>query len=49
MLSEYRPIRVLIKEIKGTTGALSSLITRMSGVVILFVVLGVIVSQIMFN
>lgn len=49
MLNEYQSIKVLINEIKGTTGALSGLLTRMSGVVILFVVLGVIVSQIMFN
>jgi hypothetical protein len=49
MLNEYQPIKVLVKEIKGTTGALSYLITKMSGVVILFVVLGVLVSQIMFN
>ena len=49
MSDEYQSIEVLIDEIKETTGALSGFLSRMSGVVILFVVLGVIFSQIMFK
>lgn len=49
MLDEYQPVEALIDEIKGTTGVLSSLLSRISGLVILFVVLGVIVSQIVLK
>ena len=49
MLNEYQPVEALIDKIKGTTGVLSSLLSRISGLVILFVVLGLIVSQIVFK
>ena len=49
MLNEYKPVEALIDEIKGTTGVLSGLLSRISGLVILFVILGVIASQIMFK
>lgn len=45
MVNEYQPIKALVNEIKGTTGTLSGLLARISGLVILFVVLGAIVSQ----
>jgi len=45
MLNEFQSIEALINEIKGTTGALSGFLSRISGLVILFVLLGVIVSQ----
>ena len=49
MLDEYQPVEALIDKIKGTTGVLSSLLSRISGLVILFVVLGVIASEIIFK
>ncbi len=49
MSNEYRSIEALIDEIKGTTGLLSGLLSRISGLVILFVVLGVIASEIIFK
>jgi hypothetical protein len=49
MLNEYQPVEALIDKIKGTTGVLSSLLSRISGLVILFVVLGVIISQIVLK
>jgi hypothetical protein len=49
MLDEYQPVEALIDEIKGATGVLSGLLSRISGLVILFVVLGVIASQIIFK
>jgi len=45
MLDVYQPIKTLIDDIKGTTGSLSGFLTRISGLVILFVVLGAIVSK----
>ena len=49
MLDEYQPVEALIDKIKGTSGVLSSILSRISGLVILFVVLGVIVSQIVLK
>ena len=49
MLNEYQPVEALIDKIKETTGVLSSLLSRISGLVILFVVLGVIISQIVLK
>jgi hypothetical protein len=49
MLNEHQPVEALIDKIKGTTGVLSSLLSGISGLVILFVILGVIVSQIVFK
>jgi hypothetical protein len=49
MLNEYQSIEALVDKIKGTTGVLSGLLSRISGLVILFVVLGVIASQIMLK
>ena len=49
MLDKYQPVEALINKIKGTTGALSGLLSRISGLVIFFVVLGVIASRIMLK
>ena len=49
MLDVYQPIKALIDDIKGTTGTLSGLLARISGLVIFFIVLGAIASQIMFK
>jgi hypothetical protein len=49
MLDEYQSIEALIDEIKGTTGFVSGFLSGKSGLVILFVVLGVIVSQIVLK
>jgi hypothetical protein len=49
MSNEYQSVEALIDEIKRTTGVLSSFLSRVSGLVILFVVLGVLASQIMFK
>jgi len=49
MLNEFQPVKALIDEIKGTTGALSGLLSRLSGLVVFIVVLSVIVSQVMLK
>jgi hypothetical protein len=49
MMNECQPVEALIDEIKGTTGVLSGLLARISGLVIFFVVLGVIASEIIFK
>ena len=49
MLDEYQPVGALIDKIKGTAGFLSGSLSRISGAVIIFVVLGVIVLQIMLK
>jgi hypothetical protein len=48
MLNEYPSVEALVDGVKGTTGFLSSLISRKSGLVFLFVVLGVIASKLLF-
>lgn len=49
MLHDYESVDALIDEIKGTTGFLSSLISRKSGLVFLFIVFGVIVSKLLLS
>ena len=49
MLNEFQSIEALIDEIKGTTGVLSGFLSRISGLVVFFVVLSVIVSQVIFK
>jgi hypothetical protein len=49
MLDEYQAIEALIDEIKGTSGFVSGLLFGKSGLVILFVLLGVIVSKIVLK
>jgi hypothetical protein len=49
MSDEYQAVEALIEQIKGTSGVLSGLLARVSGLVILFVVLGVIASRIVFK
>jgi len=49
MLNEYQSVDALIDGIKGTTGFLSSLVSRKSGLVFVFIVLGVIFSKILFS
>ena len=48
MLNEYQSVNALIDEIKGTTGFFSSLISRKSGLVFLFIVFGVIITKLLF-
>jgi hypothetical protein len=49
MLNEYQSVDALIDGVKGTTGFLSSLISRKSGLVFMFIVLGVLVSKLLFG
>ncbi len=49
MLHDYQSVDALIDEVKGTTGFLSSLISRKSSLVLLFIVFGVIVSKLLFS
>lgn len=49
MSSEFQSVEALIDGVKGTTGFISSLFSRKSGLVFLFVVLGVIVSKFIFG
>ena len=49
MLNEYQSVDSLIDGVKGTTGFLSSLISRKSGLTFMFIVLGVIVSKLLFG
>ena len=48
MTNMYQPVDVLIDEIKGTTGFLSSLLSRKPGLVFLFILFGVIISKLLF-
>ena len=47
MSSEFQSVEALVDGVKGTTGFLSSLISKKSGLVILFIILGVIVSKLL--
>lgn len=47
MLNEYQSVDGLISGIMGTTNILSGLFSRKAGLIILFVVFGVIVSKIL--
>jgi hypothetical protein len=49
MSYEFQSVEALVDGVKGTTGFLSSLISRKSGLVLVFIVLGVILSKILFN
>jgi len=49
MLHDYQSVEALIEEVKGTTNFLSSLISRKSSLVLLFIVFGVIVSKLLFR
>lgn len=49
MLHDYQSVDALIEEVKGTTNFLSSLISRKSSLVLLFIVFGVIVSKLLFR
>ena len=49
MLNDYQSIDALVDGIKGTTGLLSRLISRKSGLVFLFIVFGVIVSKLVLG
>ena len=49
MSYEFQSVEDLIDGVKGTTGLLSSLISRKSGLVFLFIVLGVVVSKLLVN
>ena len=45
MLNEFQSVDALIDGIIGTTGFLSSLVSRKFGLVFLFIVLGVVISK----
>lgn len=45
---EYQAVDGLIDGVKGTTGFLSSLLSRKSGLVFLFIVFSVIISKLLF-
>jgi hypothetical protein len=49
MSYEYQSIETLIDGVTGTTGFLSSLISRKSGLVFLLIVFGAIASKILFG
>lgn len=49
MSYSYQSVDGLIDGVKGTTGFLSGLLSRKSGLVFLFVVLGVVVSKLVFG
>jgi hypothetical protein len=49
MSYEYQSIEALIDGVKGTTGFLSSLFSRKSGLVFLFIMLGVVLSKLLFS
>ena len=49
MSTEFQSVENLIDGIKGTTGFLSSLVSRKSGLVFAFIVLGVIISKLFFG
>jgi hypothetical protein len=46
MSYEFQSVEALVDGVKGTSGFLSSLISRKSGLLFLFIVLGVILSKI---
>ena len=49
MSYEYQSVETLIEGIKGTTGFFSGPIIRKSGMAVLLIMLGVIVSKILFS
>lgn len=49
MSNNYQSVEGLIDGVKGTTGFLSGLLSRKSGLVFLFIVLGVITSKLLLG
>jgi hypothetical protein len=49
MSYEFQSVEALVDGVKGTTGFLSSLFSKKSGLVFVFIVLGVIVSKIVIG
>lgn len=49
MLNEYQSVDALIDGVKGTTGFLSNLLTRKAGLVLMFIVLGVLISKMLLG
>lgn len=47
-MKEYQSVDTLVAGIVGTTGFLSSLFSRKSGLIVLFIVFGVIVTRLLF-
>ena len=45
---EYQSVDTLIDGVKGTSNFLSSLLSRKSGLVFLFIVFGMIISKLLF-
>ncbi len=48
-MNEFQSVNALVNEIKGTTGFLSSLFSRKSGLIVTFIVLGVIVTKLLLG
>ena len=48
-MNEFQSVNALVDDIKGTTGFLSSLFSRKSGLIVTCIVLGVIVSKLLFG
>jgi hypothetical protein len=48
MSYEFQSVETLVDGVKGTTGFLSGLLSRKTGLVFLFIVLGAIVSRFLF-
>jgi hypothetical protein len=49
MMNDFQSIDALVSGVQGTTGFLSRLISRKSGLVFLFIVLAVIVSKLILS
>jgi hypothetical protein len=49
MLCKFQSVDALIKEVTETTGFLSMLISRKSGLALMFILLGVIASKLLFG
>jgi hypothetical protein len=45
----FQSVEALVNGVKGTTGFLSGLVSRKSGLVFVFIVLGVILSKVLFG
>ncbi len=49
MLNDYQSIEALVSGVQGTTDFLSRLISQKSGLVLLLIIFGVIVSKLILN
>lgn len=49
MLNEYQSVDALIDGVKGTTGFLSGLLSRKTGLVVSFIVLGALISKLVLG